>query len=204
MKTLNFKQHSFLLVIAAMTLFFGIYSCSSSKKLSIKREKVEKPFDKFYSDKKNFRAVGIQTSPDMSFALELAGTDARQKLAAQIKTLVRNVVQDYSGQYAKSSQLLVDRDFYAKMEALGYDIVEQEIYNALIKGDEVYKLTGPNGIVYEAYVALELNKDDFEEAYANGVRNLISNDDKLEIDFRLEQFKDTFEKQMEEFAKSQR
>ena len=78
------------------------------------------------------------------------------------------------------------------MEALGYNIVQQRISNAIVKGQEVYEVKDKRmGIQYEAHVAIELNRDDFENAYGTGVKNLIDNDDKLETDFRLEQFKDT-------------
>ncbi len=192
-------------VMIVIILIAFISSCGSKKMITkIKREEVDMPFSKVTSDKKSFRAVGIQTSPDMSFAIEMAGNDARQKLAAQINSLVKNVSEDFSGQFAKSQYGGVDRDFYAKMEALGYNIVQQQISNALIIGEKVYELRNKRqGIVYEAHVAIELNRDDFENAYGTGVKNLVKDNDKLETDFRLEQFKDTFEKQMDEFIKTQ-
>lgn len=182
-----------------------ISSCGAEKKVVTKsdRKQIKMPFSDFKSDKKAFRAVGIQSSPDVSFAIEMAGNDARQKLAAQINSFVRNVSEDFSGQFAKSQYGTVDRDFYAKMEALGYNIVQQHLNNALIIGDEVYEVTNKQtGIVYEAHVAVELNRDDFENAYGNGVKELIKTDDKMETDFRLEQFKNTFEKQMDDFMKA--
>jgi len=192
-----------LIVLAILIAFMG--SCKSKKMITkIDRDKVDLPFADFRSDKKAFRAVGIQTSSDMSFAIEMAGNDARQKLAAQINSLVKNVSEDFSGQFAKSQYGGVDRDFYAKMEALGYNIVQQKISNAIIKGQEVYKLTHKRqGIVYEAHVAIELNRDDFENAYGSGVKNMVESEDKMETDFRLDQFKDTFQKQMDEFVKTQ-
>ena len=183
-----------------------ISGCGAEKKVVTKndRKEVKLPFEDVQSDKKAFRAVGIQSSPDISFAIEMAGNDARQKLAAQINTLVKNVSEDFSGQFAKSQYGGVDRDFYAKMEALGYNIVQQQLSNALITGQKVYEVKNKRqGIVYEAHVAIELSRDDFEEAYGTGVKNMVKDNDKLETDFRLEKFKETFEKQMEEFSKSQ-
>ncbi len=192
-------------LLFAVVLVAFISSCSSKKVITkVKREEVDLPFASFQSDKKAFRAVGIQTSPDMSFAIEMAGNDARQKLAAQINSLVKNVSEDFSGQFAKSQYGGVDRDFYAKMEALGYNIVQQKISNAIVKGEKVYEVKDKrHGIQYEAHVAIELNRDDFENAYGTGVKNMVDDEAKMETDFRLEQFKDTFEKQMNEFVKSQ-
>jgi hypothetical protein len=48
-------------------------------------------------------------------------------------------------------------------------------------------------------VAIELAGDEI----ANGVIKRISDDEKLKLDFQYEKFKETFEKEMEEF-KSQR
>ena len=90
------------------------------------------------------------------------------------------------------------------MEALGYNIVQQQISNSLIKGSKVFELSNKRqGLSYEAHVAIELNRDDFENAYGTGVKQLVQDEDKLETDFRLEKFKETFEKQMDEFVKSQ-
>lgn len=192
-------------IVSLVLLLAFVSSCKSKKVITKqKRQEIKRPFDDFQSDKKAFRAVGVQTSPDMSFAIEMAGNDARQKLAAQINSLVKNVSEDFSGQFAKSQYGGVDRDFYAKMEALGYNIVQQRLSNAIIKGDKVFEVKNKRqGIVYEAHVAIELNRDDFEKAYGTGVKNMVENQDKLETDFRLEQFKDTFEKQMNEFVKTQ-
>lgn len=192
-------------IVSLVLLLAFVSSCKSKKVVTKqKRQEIKRPFDDFQSDKKAFRAVGVQTSPDMSFAIEMAGNDARQKLAAQINSLVKNVSEDFSGQFAKSQYGGVDRDFYSKMEALGYNIVQQRLSNAIIKGDKVYEVKNKKqGIVYEAHVAIELNRDDFEKAYGTGVKNMVENQDKLETDFRLEQFKDTFEKQMNEFVKTQ-
>ena len=210
MKTnfLILKTNSSHITKVFFTLLFAliISGCGAEKKVVTKndRKEVDLPFDDVKSDKKAFRAVGIQSSPDISFAIEMAGDDARQKLAAQINTLVKNVSEDFSGQFAKSQYGGVDRDFYAKMEALGYNIVQQQLSNALITGQKVYEVKNKRqGIVYEAHVAIELNRDDFEEAYGSGVKNMVKDQDKLETDFRLEKFKETFEKQMEEFSKSQ-
>jgi hypothetical protein len=191
-----------LVVVLAVAL---VSSCASKKVITkVDRKEIKRPFDDFLSDKKAFRAVGIQTSPDMSFAIEMAGNDARQKIAAQINSFVKNVSEDFSGQFAKSQYGGVDRDFYAKMEALGYNIVQQQISNAIIKGDRVFEVKNKKqGIVYEAHVAIELNRDDFENAYGTGIKNMVDSDDKMETDFRLQQFKDTFDKQMDEFVKSQ-
>ena len=197
-------SNSFKVIIVIVLAVF-INGCGSKKMITkIDRKEVDLPFSKMTSDKKTFRAVGIQTSPDMSFSIEMAGNDARQKLAAQINSLVKNVSEDFSGQFAKSQYGGVDRDFYAKMEALGYNIVQQQISNALIVGEKVYELKNKRqGIVYEAHVAIELNRDDFENAYGTGVKNLVKEGDKMETDFRLDQFKETFEKQMDEFIKTQ-
>ncbi len=193
-----------VIVFVAMVVFIG--GCGSEKKVVTKndRKEISMPFEKIMSDKKAFRAVGIQTSPDVSFAVEMASNDARQKLAAQINSLVKNVSEDFSGQFAKSQYGSVDRDFYAKMEALGYNIVKQQLSNALIVGQKVFEVKNKRqGIVYEAHVAIELNRDDFENVYGTGVQNLVKDQDKLETDFRLEKFKETFDKQMEEFVKTQ-
>ncbi len=196
---LAFKIFTLIILLAVVS------SCKSKKVITkVDRKEIKIPFNDFQSDKKAFRAVGIQTSPDMSFAIEMAGNDARQKLAAQINSLVKNVSEDFSGQFAKSQYGGVDRDFYAKMEALGYNIVQQRISNAIVKGEKVFEVkTKKQGIAYEAHVAIELNRDDFENAYGTGVKNIIENEDKMETDFRLQQFKDTFETQMDEFVKSQ-
>ena len=144
-------SNSFKLIIVILLIVFS-NGCSSKKVVTkIDRKEIKRPFSDFNSDKKAFRAVGIQTSPDMSFAIEMAGNDARQKLAAQINSLVKNVSEDFSGQFAKSQYGGVDRDFYAKMEALGYNIVQQQISNAIIKGDKVFELKNKRQELQKGY-----------------------------------------------------
>ena len=91
MKTNNSISKTICGLVMAISLVAFLGSCSSKKMVTkIDRKEIDRPFSDFVSDKKTFRAVGIQTSPDMSFAIEMAGNDARQQLAAQINSFVQN------------------------------------------------------------------------------------------------------------------
>ena len=74
--------------------------------------------------------------------------------------------------------------------------MNQKLNGVRIICEEYTKTTDGN---YKCYVAIELAGDEI----ANGVIKRISDDEKLKLDFQYEKFKETFEKEMEEF-KSQR
>ena len=66
--------------------------------------------------------------------------------------------------------------------------------------DKVTKTENKEGVMYHAYVALELTSNEFLEALTQESNKRISNDEKLRTDFELEKFKKVFEEEMNNFA----
>ena len=183
-----------LLAFVATPLF---HSCKSSKKAVKVASGEEKIIvycsgPEYFTDNKYFRANDVAESANQSMAKRKAMSNARLGLASSIEITVKAVIDNYFNSYAVD-KTIEDKERY---EGLSREVVNQKLNGVRIICEEYTKTTDGN---YKCYVAIELAGDEI----ANGVIKRISDDEKLKLDFQYEKFKETFEKEMEEF-KSQR
>lgn len=179
-----------LVALIAMPL---MQSCKSSKKSASApkgEEKIEMYCSgpQYSSDAQYFRANDVAESTNQSMAKKKAMSNARLALAASIETTVKAVIDNYFSSYT-SGQAIEDRERY---EGLSREVVNQKLNGIRTICEEYTKTAEGN---YKCYVAIELAGDEI----AKGMSQRISDDEKLKIDFQYENFKKTFEKEMEEF-----
>jgi len=188
MKRKLFKSFM-LLTLAALFLAPVMQSCKSSKKVS-NNDEVEVAVycsgPEFFSDNEYFRANNIGESSTQSMAKKKALSNARLDLAASIETQVKAVIDNYFQSYS-SGDAIEDKERY---EGLSREVINQELSGIRTKCEKFTKTA--NGS-YKCYVAIELAGEEI----LNGMKNRISDDDKLRTDFEYEKFKKVFKEEME-------
>jgi len=186
-----------MLMLAALITVPVFYGCKSSKKSKASPKGEEKitvycSGPEYFSDNQYFRANDVAESTNQSMAKRKAMSNARLALAGSIETTVKAVIDNYFNSYT-SNQTIEDKERY---EGLSREVINQKLNGIRTICEEYTKTAEGN---YKCYVAIELAGDEI----ASGMAKRISEDDKLKIDFQYENFKKTFEKEMEEF-KNQR
>lgn len=179
-----------LVALFAMPLMQGCKSSKESTSAPKGEEKIETYCSgpQYYSDGEYFRANDVAESTNQSMAKKKAMSNARLALAASIETTVKAVIDNYFSSYT-SGQAIEDRERY---EGLSREVINQKLNGIRTICEEYTKTAEGN---YKCYVAIELAGDEI----AKGMSQRISDDEKLKIDFQYENFKKTFEQEMEEF-----
>lgn len=187
------KMRSTLFVAGAMMFAFALVSCGGSKKVSknaLGRE-VEIPCgdEKFHSDAKYFRGTGTGVSQDQSIAKSKARLDANTNLARSINTTIKAVVD----RYVNERQIGEASEFEQKFEQLTREIVKQELNNVEVPCSKTYILDDGRT---QVYMALQVPKDQV----LNNIKNRISKDQKLQLDYDKMKFEQVFNEEMEKMA----
>jgi hypothetical protein len=191
MKT-NFLKSMFLFALAAIVMLPALQSCKSSKKVAAPAGETALTMycsgPEYFSDSEYFRANNSAESANQSMAKRKAMSNARLDLAQQIETQVKAVIDNYFSSYT-SNENIEDKERY---EGLSREVVNQKL-NGIRTICEQFTQTASGN--YKCYVAIELAGEEI----LNGMKNRISEDDKLRIDFQYEKFKEEFNKEMEQF-----
>lgn len=187
----NYTKLSLILIsLAIMTIS---YSCKSTKEVA------QKPGDEvlieqycsgteFFSDNEYIRANDLGESMDLSTSKKKAYSNARAKMAADIQILVKSVNENYINSREYNNVEEVEEKF----QNLTYEVVKQKLNGIRTLCEETTKTSNNT---YRTYVAIELAGDELISA----IGSKISKNAKLKIDFDLEKYKETFDKQMKEF-----
>ncbi|MBM3435374.1 MAG: hypothetical protein FJY07_04045 [Bacteroidetes bacterium] len=144
----------------------------------------------FQSDKEYFRANQLGESMDQATAKKKAMSNTRADLAAAIQTTVKAVIDNY----LNSRELNKVEDLEQKYEALSREVIDQKLTGVKTICEKTTKTSEGN---YKTYIALELAGDEL----MNAMNARLSQDDKLKIDYDYEQFKKTFDAEMDKMAK---
>jgi hypothetical protein len=142
----------------------------------------------YFSNDEYFRANDVAESNNQSMAKRKAMSNARLRLAGDIETTMKAVIDNYFSSYATNAAI----EDVERYEGMSREVVNQRL-NGIRTICEEYTRTADGN--YKCYVAIELAGDEI----ANGMSNRIRDDEKLRIDFQYENFKKTFESEMEEF-----
>ncbi len=178
------------MVLAALFLAPMMHSCKSSKD-TVKGEEEINVYcsgPEYYSDDEYFRANNIGESTNQSMAKKKAMSNARLDLASSIETKVKAVIDNYFSSYS-TGDAIEDRERY---EGLAREVINQELQGIRTICE---KFTKTQEGSYKAYVAIELAGEEI----LTGMKNRISDDEKLRIDFQYEKFKEEFQKEMEDY-----
>ncbi|MCB0484350.1 MAG: hypothetical protein KDC37_07280 [Flavobacteriales bacterium] len=182
---------------AAMLLVAGMSACKSKKTTPKKEGEVlleqycSGP--EYFADKKTFRSNAIGESLDQMTARKKALSDAKAKLAGDINTTMKIVGDNY----VKSSEANNKEEVLERFEQNSREVVNQSLTGIKTICEKFTKT--PEG-KYKCYIAIELAGGDLVSKYNES----LSKDEQLKIDYNYEKFKETFEKEMENYEKNNR
>lgn len=191
MKTQMYKSFS-LLIASALIMVLGLSSCGSKEKATNVSENEEELITYYCSgpdyrtDKKHFRANAIGESSDQMVARKKAMSNAKAALAGQIETVIKGTTDNY----VNSREFNNTEEVEERFESLNREVINQQLNNVKTI---CQKHTRTDGGKYKTYVAIEMSVDAMEEA----MKNRLSKDKRLKVDYDYEKYKETFEKEME-------
>jgi len=190
---MTMKLAKFFLFVGAIALSAALISCGGSKKTT-KDEGLGKEINtpcndnEFHSDQKTFRGTGIGISQDLSTAKSKANLDANSNLAASINRTLKTVTDRYTNE----RQIGENSEFEQKFESLTRDVVKQELNNVSTVCSKTFQKEGK----YNVYVAVEVAKDEL----LNNIKDKISKDQKLQLDYDKMKFENIFNEEMDKLA----
>ncbi|SDD13727.1 hypothetical protein [Williamwhitmania taraxaci] len=146
--------------------------------------------EEFHSDAKFFRGSGIGNSQDQATAKSKANLDAARNLAASINRTLKSVTDRYTNE----RQIGENSEFEQKFEDMTRDVVNQEMNNVSTVCAKTYQ--DPKDKKYKVYMALEVAKDEL----LNNIKDKISKDQKLQLDYDKQKFENIFNEEMEKLS----
>lgn len=182
------KTKFFLIAAVSVAMMPMIYSCGGQKKV-VNEGKTEiilpftTPADK--SDMEYFRATASGTSPDREMARTIADLNARTQLATQITSVLKSVTERYMNQINVADKA----DYAQKIEQNVRIVVNQELNEAVVRGEKLYRNEDGS---YEYWVNIEMPR----ASVIDGLKDIISKNDKLAVDFDQHLFMKTFDEEM--------
>lgn len=194
MKTLTKFRSIFML--AAMAAFIIIGGCKSKEKVAKVEEQGETLIEvycsgpEYQSDNEFFRANQLGESVDQATAKKKAQSNAKADLASAIESQMKIVIDNY----VNSRELNNLEEAEERFESLSREVVNQKLTGIKTICE---KTTKTNDGKYKTYIAIELAGDELMSA----LNERLSKDAKLKIDYDYEQFKKTFEKEMDKLEK---
>ena len=144
----------------------------------------------YFSNEEFFRSNGLGESMDQATARKRAMSNARADLASSISTTVKGTIDNYVNSREFNNREEVEERF----EGLTREVINQQLNGVKTICQKAVRVTA-NGN-YKYYVALELSGQDMLGA----MNQRLSQDERLRIDYDYEQFKQTFEQEMQNFS----
>lgn len=179
-------------IMLSLLVLVGISSCSSIRLADSKLRRIEEPFsgNKYFSDKKHFRSTGEGKALELTVAKRIADTNARQSLASQLQVTVRSVAE----QYLQNRSISTDLETTSK-----YEEITRTVISETLNGVEVFDRASYQNKrgEYVHYVAMQMSTSALEDDLTQAIQS----DDKLRQDFDLEQFREVFQEELDQFEK---
>ncbi|OYT12955.1 MAG: hypothetical protein B6I19_07695 [Bacteroidetes bacterium 4572_114] len=142
----------------------------------------------YFTNNEYFRANSIGESTDQVMSKKKALSNAKAELAGSIETTVKAVIDNYFSSHEANNV----EDIREKYEGLSREVIKQELSGIKTICE---KQTKTKQGTYKTYIAIELAGDEI----TNAMKDRLSKDTKLEIDFQYEKFKGELEKEMEDY-----
>lgn len=146
----------------------------------------------YFSNDEFFRSNGLGESMDQATAKKKAFSNARADLASAINTTIQGTIDNYVNSREFNNREEVEERF----EGLTREVLDQELTGTKTICQKAVKVTETGN--YKYYVAIELSGQDLIGA----MNERLSQDERLRIDYDYEQFKETFEKEMEKLKEN--
>ena len=179
------RKISILGLFAIGALLFA--NCGGgSKSVTKGRQEITFPCqDQGKSDKNHFRASATAKSADLNAAKQKAMLNAKQELASRIASTIKSVTENYINEMDAANR----SEFEQSYQSLTKDVVNQKLNNVSVLCEKYFQAEGGG---YEAFVAIEMNKEDV----ISSAENAISKDKKLEVMYDREKFRKQFDEEM--------
>ncbi len=194
MKTSN-KTKS-IMMLATLLMAILLSSCKSKEKAASSKDQGETLIEvycsgpEYFSNAEYFRANQVGESVDQATAKKKAMSNARADLASAVQTTVKGVIDNY----VNSRELNNQEETAEKFESLTREVINQKLTGVKTICEKTTKTAEGK---YKTYVAIELAGDEL----MNAMNERLSKNDKLKIDYDYEQFKKTFDSEMEKLSK---
>lgn len=190
--------------IVYATLFvvaLALTSCGGTKQVTT-AEQPKNPFGEafeapcqIYDTDEDFTATGFFTgSMNQKGKLQL---NARQNALQAIREKYANVYQGMVSNYDDSYGDNKGNDLSDKLQRAGDQVIEAELNHAK---DECVKFSTvrDDGMV-ECYVAVRISKTKLAEKTAQAISNVLTDDEKIKIDFREEEYRKKYEERLAQY-----
>jgi hypothetical protein len=137
-----------------------------------------------------FRANSVGESMDQVMSKKKALNNAKTELAGSMETLLKAVTDNYASSYVANNA----EDFRQRFEGLSREVINQKLTGIKTICEKQTKTKSGN---YKTYIAIELSGDEI----LNAMKDRVSKDTKLEMDFQYDKFKKELDKEMENYKK---
>ena len=191
-----FYKITSVMMTTGLVLALVISGCKSKEKAASTKDQDETLIEvycsgpDYQSNNEYFRSNQVGESVDQATAKKKAMSNARAELAAAIETQVKGVIDNY----VNSREMNNLEEAEERFESLTREVINQKLNGVKTICEKTTKTSSGN---YKTYIALELAGDEL----MNAMNERLSQDDKLKIDYDYEQFKKTFDAEMDKMAK---
>lgn len=192
-KLTNFRS---ILMLTTMAIFILVSGCKSKEKVAKVEDQGETLIEvycagpEYQSDNEFFRANQVGESVDQATAKKKAQSNSRADLASAIESQMKIVIDNY----VNSREMNNTEEAEERFESLSREVVNQKLTGVKTICEKTTKTSDGK---YKTYIAIELAGDELMSA----LNERLSKDAKLKIDYDYEQFKKTFDKEMDKFEK---
>jgi len=189
------KKLLFIMAVAIVAAGCGAKKGATATSAYSQEEEVNRPCVEYKTDKNALRARGNAISPNMQNATDKAVLNARRELATSAQVFIQRVTEAYTSSYDVDQRA----DFTGRTQDMTRQIAAKLMQGSTIVCDKMTKTSGKDGsIMYHAYVAVEIDKNDLYKEVEQSFSNEITKAEKAQIDFDAEKFRAIFE---QEFGK---
>lgn len=192
------SKQAFILSVALIILV-DISSCRSSEKTVTAIKQTEELIEvyctgsEYQSNKNFFRASAIGESLDQMVSKKKAGINARAELSSFIASTIKGTIDNY----VNSTEVNNIEQVEERFESLTREVINQQLSNIRVICE---KQTHTSENKYKTYIALEMSAEDLEKT----ISNILSQNDKLKVDFDYNKFKETYEAEIQKLESDQR
>jgi hypothetical protein len=145
----------------------------------------------YFTTKEHFRANSIGESTDQVTSKKKAMSNVKAELASAINTTIKGTIDNYVNSREYNNKEEVEERF----EGLTREVINQELSGTRTICE---KLTRTTDGKFKTYIAIELSAGDLVAK----MKERITKDERLKVDYDYEKFKETFDKEMEKLEKS--
>lgn len=182
-------------MVLSLVLITGFTACKSKKAVSTSKMgetliEVYCSGPEYFSNSKFFRANQVGESLDQATAKKKARSNAMAEMASSIQTLIKGVIDNYVNSREMNNKEVAEERF----ESLTREVIDQQLSGVKTICEQTTKTTEGN---YKVYIAIELSGQDLVKA----INSRLSQEEMLRIDYDYEQFKKTFDAEMEKLEK---